>query len=192
MKKRITTIAVVLLLLLFCVQTSLSVPKIHSDPELTEVTVANSETHLLLFGMLQNGFTDSMIKGLHSGIPIHFTFYIHLEPEEKRNHDIEPLSLKTSHIIQYDTLKESYNVEIEESGKRLFTFRTLSEAKKAAVELNGMKIIKLEQLQANISYTIKVRAKLYKRTLPLGLHEILPFMSWWDVKTKWKDVTFKI
>ncbi len=191
MKKRIVAL-VVLVLLLVCVQNTLSVPKKHTDPELTEVTVANSETHLLLFGILQNGFTDSMIQGLHSGIPIHFTFYVQLEQEGKRNHNIASLSLKTSHIIQYDTLKENYHVEIEESGKRLFTFSTLTEAKKAAMELNGMKIIRLKQLQPDISYTIKVRAKLYNRTLPLGLHEILPFMSWWDVKTKWKDVTFKI
>ncbi len=190
MKKHIITTFVVLVPLLFCVQNSISIPKKYTTPELTEVTVANSETHLLLFGMLKNGFTDLMIQGLHSGIPIHFTFDIKLEPEEKKRHEL--LNIKTSHIIQYDTLKDTYQVEIEESGKRLFTFPTLAEAKKAATELNGMKIIKLEQLQSNISYTIKVRAKLYKRVLPLGLHKILPFMSWWDVKTKWKDVTFTL
>lgn len=179
------------MLLLITVQTSISVPKKTDDPVFSDVTVTTSRSHLLLFAMLQNGFTDEMLQGLHTGLPVHFSFFIelgHADGDWKNR----LVSLETRHVVSYDTLKETYKVEIEESGKRFFSFQSLDEAQKAINEINGLKVVELDRLEQDTSYTIRIRAELYKKTLPMDLHRVVPFISWWDVKTGWHSITFTI
>jgi hypothetical protein len=57
-------------------------------------------------------------------------------------------------------------------------------------EINGLKVIKLSSLVPNDSYTLRVRAEPYKKTLPMGLHHVIPFISWWDIETDWYSVDF--
>ena len=68
--------------------------------------------------------------------------------------------------------------------------RLLPQAQKAMNEINGLKVIKLSDLIPNDSYTLRVRAELYKKTLPMGLHHVIPFISWWDIETDWYSVDF--
>lgn len=192
MNKKLLITLTVLTVFLLSAQNSISVPKKQSEPTFTELTVTTSNTHLLLFGMLENGFTDEMLQGLHSGLPIHFSFFVELNHAAQGWENGVLSSMTTEHIISYDTLKETYNVEIEESGKRFFNFETLPQAQKAANEISGLKVIALTELQPDTSYTLRLRAELYKKTLPMRLHEVVPFVSWWDIKTKWHSVTFNI
>ncbi len=75
-RKNLIGFAAIITLLVISVQTSISIPKKTKEPVFSDLTVTTSSTHLLLFGMLENGFTDEMIQGLHSGLPIHFSFFI--------------------------------------------------------------------------------------------------------------------
>ena len=100
------------------------------QPSFFDVAVTTSKNHLLLFGMLDNAFTDQMVEGLHSGLPIHFSFFVELNPTNEGWKDGKMVTLETRHAISYDTLKESYKVEIEESGKRFFVFNELIDAQK--------------------------------------------------------------
>ncbi len=192
MKKTLVLFLVIAAGCLFWTQNSVSIPKKSGEPAFEDITVTSSSRHLLLFAMLTNGFTDEMFQGLHSGLPIHFSFFIEMKQQEKNWKDDKLVSLEVKHIISYDTLKEHYKVEIEESGKRFYTFQNLGEAQKAINEINGLKVIELSRLKANVSYTIRLRAELYKKTLPMGLHEVVPFVSWWDIKTRWYSVSFSI
>jgi len=192
MKHKKLIVPLIIATLLLFAQNSISVPKKRSEPDFAEMTVTTSDRHLLLFGMLKNGFTDQMIQGLHSGLPIHFSFFVELNPEAEGWKDGILASIETQHVISYDTLKETYKVEIEESGKRFFTFDNLLDAQKAANEINGLKVVELLKLKPNTSYTIRVRAELHKKTLPMGLHEVVPFVSLWDLETKWHSIIFKL
>jgi hypothetical protein len=192
MKKILLLFFLIPVLVLLSVQNSTSVPKKTNEPVFSDVTVTGSKSHLLLFAMLDNGFTDEMVQGLHSGLPIHFSFFIELKQTDKEKENDTLVSLETRHVINYDTLKETYKVEIEESGKRFYVFQSLQEAQKAINEINGLKVVELSKLQPHISYTIRIRAELYKKTLPMGLHEVVPFISWWDIKTKWHSIAFTI
>ncbi len=192
MKRRILILLAFLFTFLLSVQNSVSVPKKNRIPTFSDVIVTTSSSHLLLFSMLENGFTDEMAQGLHSGIPIHFSFFVELNQADKGWKDEKLVSVETQHILSYDTLKETYKVEIEESSKRFFSFQSLEEAKKAINEINGMKVIELKKLLSDVSYSIRIKAELYKKTLPMGLHQIVPFVSWWDIKTEWHSLTFNI
>ncbi len=190
MRKYILLIVSVIILVSFSAQISQSIPDEKRGPHFSDVIVTNSETHLLLFGLLKNSFTDEMVQGLHSGLPIHFSIFVELN-KIRDWIDEQLVSLEIKHVLVYDTLKEVYKVELDETSKKDFSFQTLQEAQKVVNEINGLKVIKLSKLVPDDLYHLKVKAELYKKTLPMGLHKIVPFVSWWDEETDWHTINFR-
>jgi len=156
-----------------------------------ELTATTSENHLILFCTLQNSFTKEMIEVLHSGISLHFTFYIELHKTAENWPGELMTALTLRHTMVYDTLKESYRVTLEEEKNKTYSFRSLSEAQKTINEINGAKIVELPQLIPDKLYKLMVRAELYRKTLPMGLRDVLPFFSWGDVGTDWHTIEFR-
>ncbi len=166
-------------------------PKQKRIVTIEELTATTSEKYLILFATLKNSFTSEMIEILHSGIPLHFTFYIELNKIAEKIPDEQITALTLQHTMTFDTLKENYKVTIEEEKNKTHSFRYLLEAQRAINEINGAKVIKLSQLIPDNHYKLKIRAELYRKTLPMSLHNVLPFFSWWDVKTEWHIIEFK-
>ncbi|MBW1635588.1 MAG: DUF4390 domain-containing protein, partial [Deltaproteobacteria bacterium] len=156
-----------------------------------ELTATTSENHLILFCILENSFTKEMIEVLHSGIPLRFTFHIELHKTAENWPGELMTALSLQHTMVYDTLKESYRVTLEEEKNRTYSFRSLSEAEKAINEINGAKIVELSQLIPDKLYKLMVRAEIYRKTLPMGLRDVLPFFSWGDVETDWHTIEFR-
>jgi len=155
-----------------------------------ELTATTSETHLIMFGTLVNSFTSEMIEILNSGIPLHFSFFIELHKIEKDWPEEQIASLNFQHIMTFDTLKEMYRVTTEEDNNKEQSFKSLFEAQKIINEINGIKVVELKQLLPETHYKLKVKAELFKKTLPLSLHSIFPFLSWWDIETEWHSIEF--
>ncbi|GAB6191565.1 DUF4390 domain-containing protein [Desulfocastanea catecholica] len=157
---------------------------------INELTATTSETHLIVFGTLENSFTSEMIDLLHSGIPLRFSFYVELYKTTENWRDELIITNNFQHILTFDTLKENYKVTLEEDNNKVLSFRSLLEAQKEINEINGVKVVELEQLLPDNRYKLKMKAELYRKTLPLSLHNILPFLSWWDIETDWHTLTF--
>lgn len=162
-----------------------------SSVTLEELTATTSDKHLILFATLKNSFTSEMIEILDSGIPLHFTFYIELYKIAEGVPDEQVIELKVQHSMAFDTLKETYKVTLEEENHKTHSFQSLIKAQQIINEINGIEVIELSQLIPDNLYKIKIRAELYRKTLPMSLHSILPFFSWWDVKTDWHSIEFK-
>lgn len=191
--KKIILLSLTLVVVFFLIITnSSSVHRKTDVPVFKDVTVTSSSNHLLFFATLENSFTDEMLEGLHSGLPIHFSFFIELTPSEAGWGSEQRVTMETSHILHYDTLKDTYTVEIEESGKRFYSYEDLTKAQQGANELNGVEVVELSELEPDTPYSIRIRAELYKKTLPMGLHEFIPFISWWDIKTEWSTIVFTL
>ncbi len=179
--------------LLLAVVTGLSFgqEKNETDAVISELTATTSDSHVLLFGTLRNSFTEEMIEGLHSGIPVHFSFFVELHQQTKTWSDKILVAHSFTHTLTYDTLKETYRVELEEDNRKFLFFTSLLDAQKVLNELNGIKVIPLSRLTPDSMYTLQVRAELFNKTLPLSLHHVVPFISWWDIKTDWQTLKFK-
>lgn len=157
---------------------------------INELTATTSESHLIVFATLENSFTSEMIEILHSGIALHFSFFIELY-KTTENWPEELIVTRTfEHTMIFDTLKESYRVTLEEDNNKVLSFGSLFEAQKKINEINGAKVVELTQLLPDNRYKLRIKAELYHKTLPLSLHNILPFLSWWDVETDWHTITF--
>jgi hypothetical protein len=77
-----------------------------------------------------------------------------------------------------------------EINNKVVLFQNLDDAKKTMSEVNGVKIIALTKLAPDQTYQLRIRADLFEKTLPLSLHRILPFLSWWDRETAWHTLEF--
>ncbi|MBU1565980.1 MAG: DUF4390 domain-containing protein [Proteobacteria bacterium] len=156
-----------------------------------EVTATTSDTHLLIFCTLENSFTPEMTAILHSGIALKYSFFIELYKTAENWPDEQVITLTFQHVLSYDTLKENYRITLEEDNNKVLSFKSLAEAQKVLNELNGAKVIVLKQLIPDNRYKLKIRAELYQKTLPLSLHDVLPFLSWGDVATDWHSIEFQ-
>ncbi|MBT8330547.1 MAG: DUF4390 domain-containing protein [Desulfofustis sp.] len=161
-----------------------------SGPHFTDIIVTTSDTHLLFFGELKNSLTPQMVEGLHSGIPLNFSFFVELERVQSNWPDKEITSIEFNHTLSYDTLKQLYSIETEELSKKIHTVKSLDEALPLINEVNGLKIVKLEELEPDQTYRLRVKADLHKKTLPFSLRRVVPFVSWWDLKTDWHSIEF--
>jgi hypothetical protein len=155
----------------------------------TDLIATTSETHLILFGVINNSFTDEMLSGLKGGVPVHFSFFIELFQKDKKTEN-NLVDMEFRHTMTYDTLKDSYKVELGEINNKVVLFQNLDDAKKTMSEVNGVKIIALTKLAPDQTYQLRIRADLFEKTLPLSLHRILPFLSWWDRETAWHTLEF--
>ncbi len=160
------------------------------DVHFSDLIITTSKTHLLLFGLIKNGITEEMLQGLHNGIPIQFTFLVELNKTEKNWPDLELASMQFHHILTYDTLQEIYRVETDEKNQKTESFAELSDALKAMSEINGLLVIELSQLTPDSSYRLRLKATLFEKKLPMNLHYVVPFVSWWNVETDWHTVEF--
>ncbi len=146
-----------------------------------------SASHLIVFAKLENQFSDEMISSLKSGLPVTFAFFVELF--QGKNED-PIIRQHFSHSLSYDTLKESYKVSLSEANAKIFQFNELSQAHHFMSEVNGVKIITIDKLEENSIYTLKIRAKIFKKTFPMGLQRILPFLYHWDLETDWQTLQF--
>ena len=154
------------------------------------MTATTSDTHLLLFATLDNSLTPEMTTILQSGITLKFSFFVGLYKIKENWQEERVAALTFQHLMSYDTLKENYRITLEEDNNKIVPYKSLAEAQKVINELNGAKIVNLKQLIPDNRYKLKVRAELYQKTLPLSLHNVLPFLAWWDVATDWHSIEF--
>ena len=156
-----------------------------------EFTATTSKANLIVFASLENSFTTEMLETLHSGVPLRFVYYLELYKTTKDWPDELLTAISFQHIMQFDTLKEGYRVTLEEENNKELSFKSLFKAQKAINEVSGAPVIDLQQLVPERIYKLRIRAELYQKTLPLDLHSLFPFLSWWDVETDWYTIEFK-
>lgn len=178
----------VVLLLLITENTVMATPD--QEIQFKDITVTTSKSHLLLFGIIKNDKTAELKQALHSGIPMQFTFFIELFKTKDNWPDEKLKTMEFNHILKYDPLKENYQVEIGEQKYKKFTYKNLSDALQAMSEVNGLKVIELSKLLPNNSYQLRMKAELFKKTLPMNLHYLIPFISMWDLETDWFTIEF--
>lgn len=161
------------------------------EPELSDIIITTSETHLLLFATVKNGFTKEMTEGMQNGIPITFNFHIELDAVHNNWFDSTLTETTLTHTLRYSSFKKEYEVTFSEKDGQSITTRSLEEAKQLISEVNGFALIERKTLKPDAPYALKIKATLTEANLPLGMHYILPFTSLWNFETDWRTVEFR-
>ena len=135
------------------------------DAAITDFTVSNSDSQLLLYLTVTDCFTDDMESAIHNGIPATFTFYVDIYRKRSNWPDKKITNYEFDHVVEYDSLKKEYNIQRDEKNDNKLT-TSLDEAKMIMSEINGLKILSLEEIDPKSSYIIKVKAKLARKNYP--------------------------
>ena len=160
------------------------------DVSIYDMAVMNSEESLLLYFRMMYAFTEEMEKGIDSGIPITFTFYITLFQDKAGLAEKKIISFDFDHTFSYDTLKEEYSLKFDEQDERVIKVRDLQEAKSLMSEVNDLFITDLASLKPDQQYTIRTKVRLGKKILPLKFHYIIPFRNFLEFNTEWTELKF--
>ncbi|KPJ99604.1 MAG: hypothetical protein AMJ60_04520 [Desulfobacterales bacterium SG8_35] len=161
------------------------------EAQISDFTVTNSEKHLLLYLTVTDWFTADMEAAIHNGIPITFAFAIDLYAKRSNWPDKKITAHEFNHVMEYDSLKKEYHIHRNEKGDSRVT-SSLDDARKLMSEINGFKVLPLDELDPQVSYTIRAKAKLARKTMPRYFHYLVPFSSPWDFETKWHNLTLRL
>jgi hypothetical protein len=161
------------------------------EASITDFTVSNSDSQLLLYLTVTDCFTEDMESAIHNGIPATFTFYVDIYRKRSNWPDKTIKKHEFDHIVEYDSLKKEYKIQRnEKNDSKLAT--SLDEAKLLMSEINGFNILSIEEIDPDSSYIVNVKAKLARKTLPLYFHYLIPFTSLWDFETDWHKLTLQL
>lgn len=160
------------------------------EAKLMDIVVTNNRDDLLLYLNATGAFRKKTKKAILSGVPITFTYLISLKQARTYWFDKSLVDLKVSHTIRYDGLKKVFEVERSWDTANPIATDSFKEAQKRMVEIDSLKITALKTLEKGRHYQIRAKAELSKRTLPLHLHRVLFFLSFWDYETDWYTIDF--
>ena len=161
-----------------------------NTPVLTGIKLANTRDDLLTYFTVENAFTPKIETAMRTGIITSFTFYVSLYKTTSKLFDKEIADIQITSSVKYNSLTKEYAVTRPWKDEKPFTTKSLEEAKAWMTQVDNLKVIPLDRLVKGDKYQIRVKAELEKVTLPLALHYIFFFVSFWDVETDWYVINF--
>lgn len=160
-------------------------------PEIKDIIVTTSDVDLLLFATVKNGFTPEMLDAVKAGTPLVFTFQLELVKTSDHWLDTSLVATAVTHTLSWDAAQQHYRVVFSNQGDQGTTTKDVEQAKQLMAELNGVKVIGLSGLVPDAPYAIHFKVVMKKGTLPLGMHNVLPFSSLWNFETDWRTIEFR-
>ena len=168
-----------------------SAPAYGGDARITDVIVTNTRDDLILYFRVEGCFTPELEQAIMNGVPTTFTFLASLNRVRNFWKDKNLASLEIRHTVKYNNLKNEFVISRSEDGGKQIVVPSLPEAKKAMAEVENLKIARLEALEKNHRYQVRIKAELSRITLPFYLHHVFRFFLFlWDFETDWYATDF--
>ncbi len=160
------------------------------NARIQESFVVNSQTELLLYFTVEGAINSDMEKGILTGIPVTFAFFVELHEHQEGKDAVQVASRNFSHTLYFETLKETFGLELTEHGKERVTFTDFDKAVGAMVGVHDLPVVNLALLKPGVQYTVKMKAQLAKQGLPEKFKNVMTFLKIWDFETKWSELGF--
>lgn len=159
-------------------------------PALNNITVLTTDTDLLLHLQLDDVFSEAIKSKILEGAPAYFAFSIRLEQVRDLWLDRKIADLRVEHTIRYDGVKKEFTVRRSWKGNEAETTTSFEEAQQWMSHVDSITLTPLNRLQRGSQYELIAKAEIGRRSLPLGLHYALFFMSFWEKETDWYIINF--
>ncbi len=182
-----------LLPLVFIIWVSLLVPMntfADDNAILANIKLANTRDDLLTYFEVKNAFTDKINQAVQNGIPTTFSFYVSLYRTTSSLFDKKIADIQIKSTVKYNSLKEEFSISRPWKDEKPSVTQSFEEAKSWMTAVDNLRVIPLEKLVKGGKYQIRIKAELDKVTLPLSLHYVLFFVSFWDFETDWYLINF--
>ena len=156
---------------------------------ISNVHITNTRDDLITYFKVENAFTEEISQAVLKGIPASFSFDIKLDKVSKKFFfDTKIASYEITSTLKYNILKKEFVVSRPWKNEKPFVTDSFEEAKKLMTEIDNLMVTRLANLVKGKKYELELKAELDKITLPLYLHYIFFFVSFWDFETD-KHVT---
>ncbi|MCG8637998.1 MAG: DUF4390 domain-containing protein [Desulfobacterales bacterium] len=157
---------------------------------LTNIKLANTRDDLLTYFEVKNAFKDKTVQAVQNGIPTTFSFYVSLYKTTSNLFDKKIADIQIKSTVKYNSLTKEYTVSRPWKDDKPAVTKSFEKAQAWMTEVDNLKVIPLDQLIKGDKYQIRIKAELEKVTLPLSLHYIFFFVSFWDFETDWYVINF--
>ena len=175
--------------LLFCISPKPSLAK--KEAHLSDIIVTNTRDHLLVYFNVRDCFTEEMNKAIMNGISTKFTFIVKLYEVKNAWFDRKIADIKLTHTIEYNSLKNEFNLSLPEQNNKEVKTKDFDEAKKLMADVVALEVARLDELKRGLIYQLRMKAELDKIELPFYLNYVFFFLSLWDFETDWYSVIFR-
>jgi len=163
-----------------------------AEPEalIENIKLANTRDDLLTYFDVKNAFTEKIKQAAMSGIPTTFSFYVVLYKTGGALFDKKISNIQIKSTLKYNPLKKEFSVSRPWKSQTPVLTQSFEEAKALMTEIDNLTILPLSELVKGDKYQLRIKAKLDKVTLPLLLHHVFFFVSFWDFETNWYLINF--
>lgn len=162
----------------------------HDKAMLCHIKLANTRDDLFAYFKVEKAFNEKNIQAIENGISTSFTFYVTLYKTSNSLFDKKITDIKTRATIKYNSMKQEYTVVCRWKDDPALITKSFDEAKTWMTEVDNLKVVPLNRLVKGDKYRIRIKAELEKVTLPLSLHYVFFFVSYWDFETDWYVINF--
>ena len=159
-------------------------------PALSNIAVSNTNDDLFLHLNLVGSFSDAVRQNVLAGKTTSFAFRIQLSRVQDFWLDQKIADLTVIHTIKFDAVKKEFTVRRSWTGYEAETTPSFEEAQRWMNQIEGLKIVALSRMEKGARYELQAKAEVSKKNLPLNLHHILFFVSFWDEQTDWYIIEF--
>lgn len=160
------------------------------NAEIENIKLANTRDDLLAYFDVKNAFSEKINQAVLNGVPTTFSFYVTLYETDGSWFDKKISDIHVQSTLKYNPLKKEFSVHRPWKDKNPLILQSFDEAKTMMAEIDNLTIIPLAQLVKGKKYQLRIKAELDKVTLPLSLHYIFFFVSFWDFETNWYLINF--
>ncbi|TWI75411.1 uncharacterized protein DUF4390 [Desulfobotulus alkaliphilus] len=160
------------------------------EAAITNLILARNDQSLEIHLRTEGAFTPKIEAAVQSGVPVTFSYYLILESPRRFWRFSEIKNITVTHTIRYNAIRESYTVTRSWEGFAPHETKDFEEAKRKMSSLSSLVIAQVDELERTKPYRLRAKAKLSEFTLPLYLHHILFFLSFWDFETDWYSIDF--
>jgi len=183
MKKIILTITFILTL-------AFSTDALAAKASIGDLNVTTAPEALSLSFSVENAFPGGIEDAIKSGVPTSFNFLVEFTRRRGLWFDKDMGSWNFKHTVKYDTLKQEYEVTLEEKGLKKIVTKDYEEMKRLMSSPDSVVLLPSWGLPRGYSYEIRVMAELRTIRLPFRLDYMLFFLRLWDIDTDWYSYKF--
>ncbi len=133
---------------------------------------------------VNGAFTKEIEEAVKSGMPTTFNFIVELSRVSSILPDDLLVRREFQHTVKYDSLKDEYEMTLEETGEKVRT-KDFAEMKRLMSTVQSLSLAGASRITAGSKYEIRIMAELDPVELPMVLNYMLFFVKFWDFETDW-------
>lgn len=154
------------------------------DARIDDVIVTRNPALKVSF-LVKDAFTKEIEEAVKSGIPTVFAFHIELNRLNSIWLNDGAGRWEFKHRVKYDTLRDEYEVTLDETGEKGIRTKDMNEMKKLMATCNAISLMTARPLSRGDEYEIRIMSELHSTEMPILLNYMFFFLRLWDFKTGW-------